>query len=280
VLAAESTLPPKAAVEEIIHRARESHDRSRQEARRGAEQRVRAAAEAAAELERLRREREALAHVRADEWGPFHGDRLWLGSLSGLLVLAVLVGLAVVIVTGHALATRPVLGFGVALCGTIAFLAGDWSARARTREASAAFFSLVALALLAVWGLAHTQHDGRTLEAVQLALLGAAAGAGVLTGRGRKLVPALREAEREHRAIRQIATAQERLDNAQAEVARYDFGIEAAPIASLTLRAVEEYLHKLDDARIQRGVFVETTHADLRACAKKLVAAWPTSLKS
>ena len=43
------------------------------------------------------------------------------------------------------------------------------------------------------------------------------------------------------------------------------------------MRAVEEYLGKVDDGRLISGARGTTT-ADLRARAGKLIAAWPTSL--
>lgn len=278
-LASESTLPPAAAVEEIVHRGREAHERTRHDARRAAQPNAAEAVEAEAELERLPRERDALARVRADEWGPFHGDRLWLGTLAGFVVLVLLIGLAVLTVSAHLVATGPSLAVGVVLCGTIAFLAGNWSGRAHTWGAAVAYFTPAGLALLAAWALAHSQGDGLTLGAVSLALLGAAAAGGVLTGRSRRVVPALEEAAREHRMTRQIAAAEKRLKVAQADAAQHDpdFALESAQIATRTMRAVEEYLGKVDDGRLTSGARATTT-ADLRARAGKLIAAWPTSL--
>ena len=168
---------------------------------------------------------------------------------------------------------------GVVSCGTIAFLAGNWSARARTWRAAAGFFSPAVLALVAVCALARTQGDGTALAIVVIALLGAAAAAGMLTGRSRRVVPALEEAAREHRFARQIAAAQARLEIAQDAAAQNDpaFAVEVAPIATRTLRAVEEYLGKVDDARLTSGARTMTA-AGLRAHAAKLIAAWPTSL--
>lgn len=279
-LAAETTLPPKVAVEELLAHGKAKLAEIRAELLPPALADVQRAADDRAVIERLQAEQESRKKIREDRHGPFLADRLWISTLLALLIAAVATSIGLLLAFGAFESRRPDLVLVLALAAVAAFVAGDWAGRARSWRPAVAPLAIVAVAIAATCavGVHHGERSPNLL--VDLTVVLVVAGAGVLAGRARRHAPAIRGAEQDHRLEREIHLATEQAQRSQKAVDAHHrtYATWVDRVGASVTRAVEEYLRRLDDDRIANGLFDETDHAAVRSHAEALVAAWPREL--
>lgn len=280
-LAAETTLPSKVAVEELVAHAEVKLAEIRAELLPKALEDEQRAADDRAIVERLKAEQESRKKIREDEHGPFRADRLWVSTLLALLIAAAATSIGVLLAVGAFQALRPDLVLVLALAAVVAFVAGDWAGRARSWRPAAAPLAIIGVAIAATCavGVHHDQRSPNLL--VDLTVVLVVAGAGVLAGRARWNAPAIRGAEQDHRLEREIHLATEQAQGSEKAVDAHHraYAPWVDRVSASVTRAVEEYLRRLDDDRIANGLFDETDHAAVRSHARALVAAWPRELE-
>jgi hypothetical protein len=280
-LAAEATLPPKVAIEELVAQGETILADARTDALAEAEPAILAAADDEAAVERLE---EQLAHVdslRNDPDGSFRADRLWLGTLAGLVLLGLILALAIALVA-HGMRPGAVESMlVVALTGVVAAAAGDWAGRARDRRllaAALAALGLLALGAALVVGIPWT--DRSQYYAVEALAIVACGCAGYLMGRARHVAPRIRESDRVRRLQHELALAKEqvRRSSAQLDALERRYAASVDQIGGRVLRTVEEYLKAIEDSRAA-SVLAGTSVLELRRTAAARIAAWPRSLR-
>jgi hypothetical protein len=279
-LAAETTLAPKVAVEELLAHGEAKLADIRAELLPQALADAQQTADDRALVERLTAELQSRSKVRLDEHGPFRADRLWISTLLALLVAATVTTIGLSLALGAFQVRRPDLALVLALASVAAFVAGDWAGRARSWRPAVAPAAIVgvAIATTCAVGVHHDQRSPNLL--VDLTVVLVVAGAGVLAGRARRHAPAIRSAEQDHRLEREIHLATEQAKRSQKALDAHHrtYATWVDRVGASVTRAVEEYLRRLDDDRIANGLFDEADHATIRAQAKGHVAAWPREL--
>lgn len=279
-LAGQTTIEPKLAADELLEIAATTLADVRGEALAAAHPAAAQAVEAKATVERLQGEKDAHARRRDDEHGPFHADRFWLTSLVALLIVVTVLLVAAALVIHGFTGTRVDALLVLVLATAVAAFAGDWVGRARERRSMIAAAGLVGVAIVAALAVGALHSWPPILYAVDLAVILTGAGAGYLAGRGRRIVPALGSAEREHIIELEIAHASLVVRRATENVATVEAEYEALvdEIGARVLRAVDEYLRRIDDGLIRQGLFCSVTPEDVRRKARGVVDAWPRSL--
>lgn len=279
-LAAETTLPPKVAVEELIAHGKAKLAEIRADLLPEALAAGQQAADDRAVVERLKAEHQSRTKIRDDQHGPFRADRLWISTLLALLIAAIATSIGLLLALGAFQARRPDLVLVLALAAVAAFVAGDWAGRARTWKPAIAALTVIAIAIAATCAVG-VHHDERSPNLlVDLTVVLVVAGAGILAGRARHHAPAIRGAEQDHRLEREIhlATEQARRSQEALEAHHRTYATWVDRVGASVARAVEEYLRKLDDDRIANGLLDETDHAAIRSHADALLATWPRKL--
>jgi hypothetical protein len=279
-LAEQTTIEPKLAADELLEIGATTLADVRQEALAASRPAAVEVVEATAKVERLQGEKDAHVGRRDDEHGPFHADRFWLtGPVALLIVVTVLLVAAALVIHGFT-GTRVDALLVLVLSTAVAAFAGDWAGRARERRSMIAAAALVGVAILAAFAVGALHSWPPILYTVDLTVILTGPGAGYLAGRGRRIVPALRAAEREHTIELEIAQASLVVRRANENIAAVEAEYAALvdEIAARVLRAVDEYLRRIDDALIRQGLFGNFTPDDVRRKARDVVAAWPRSL--
>jgi hypothetical protein len=279
-LAKQTTIEPKLDAGELLETAATTLADVRREALAAAHPAAAQAVEAKATVERLLGEKNAHVNRRDDDHGPFRADRFWLTSLVGALIVVTVLLVAGALVIHGFTGTRVDALLVLVLATAVAAFAGDWAGRTRQRRSVHAAAGLVGVAILAAFAVGALHSWPPILFAVDLAVILTGAGAGYLAGRGRRIVPALRSAEREHTIDLEIAQASLAVRRADENVAAVEAEYEALveEVGARVLRAVEEYLRQIDDERIQQGLFDKVTADDVRRTAREVVTAWPRTL--
>lgn len=279
-LARKTTLPPKVAVEELVAHGEAKLAEIRAELLPQALADEQRSADDSAVIERLKAEQESRKKIREDEHGPYHADRLWISTLLALVIAVTTTSIGLLLALGGFEARRPDLVLVLALAAVTAFVAGDWAGRARSWKPAAAPLAIIGVAAAATCAVG-VHHDTRSPNlVVDLTVILVVAGAGVLAGRARRHAPAIRGAEQDHRLEREIHLATEQAQRSQKAVEAHHrvYATWVDRVGASVKRAVEEYLHRLDDDRIANGLFDETDHAAVRSNAQAMVAAWPRKL--
>lgn len=281
-LALDSTLPPKAAVEEIIENGRLLAADIRAHALNDARSEIDELAQAQATATYLRKLLAESEPARQDPHGPYQADRLWLGTLLGLgYLVAIVLVVAALLIHGLALDRwSSVLAF--VLGAIVAFAAGEWAARSHTLRRAIPALALLPFAVAATWALLATRPHWPVLFVVSATVLAAAAAAGGLVGRARRKVPAIREAEIARNLPKELANAERHEAGAKEAVRIREAALtaELERVGALVSAAVEDYLRSLDDARISQGLLgpAGADAATLRSHAQALIAQWPRIL--
>lgn len=281
-LAAEATLPPKVGVVEIVAQGATVLADHRADVLLEAQPLIAAAAEDEAAVERLQA---AVAHVeslKADPDGPYRADRLWLGTLVSLVLLALVLALGLMLVA-EGLRPGPLESILLlALVGVVAAAAGDWSGRARDRRLiAAALASLIALALGAALVASSTWERRSQNYAIEVLTIVACGCAGYLMGRARHVAPRIREADRVRRLEHELLLANEQARRSASELDVFErrYAVAVDQVGGRVFRTVEEYLKAIEDIRVTSGVFDDASAAELRRLAADEVAGWDRTLR-
>ena len=281
-LAEEATLPPKVAIEELVAQGETILADARVDALAEADSEILAVAEDAAAVERLEQQLARVGSLRNDPDGPFRADRLWLGTLAGLVLLGLILALGSVLVAGGMRAGAVESVLVVALTGVVAAVAGDWAGRARDRSVPAAALGTLALLALGAAVVVSVPWAHRSQYAAVEALTILACGcAGYLMGRARHVAPRIRESDRVRRLEHELTLANEqaRRSSARLEGVERSYAASVDQIGGRVTRTVEEYLTAIEDSRLTSGVLPSTAVPELRRTAADLIAAWPRSLR-